>query len=154
MSVHRLPKAVRRRAGAAALECAIVLPVTLFVLFSLLDLGLAAIRYNSLADGSRRVARAAIIHGSLAPDTTGHWGPAQFVGAAADSSPMLASLSNFLPTMNPEDVNVQITWLDGGNDPRDRVQVQLNYEHETLVPFLAGWGPIDLHSATTMRIVN
>jgi hypothetical protein len=53
-------RATNRNAACAA-ESAFVLPVVLFVLFSTLDLALATIRYNALADASRRIAREAII---------------------------------------------------------------------------------------------
>ena len=71
-----------QRGGTTIVECAIVLPVLFFVLFALLDLGIAATRYNSLAEASRRIAREAILHGSLRlirqacgdrPSTTERW---------------------------------------------------------------------------------
>ena len=45
----------RRRPGATLVECAIALPVMFFVLFALLDLGLAATRYNTLAEVARKI---------------------------------------------------------------------------------------------------
>lgn len=131
-----------------------MLPVAIFVLFSLLDLGLAAIRYNALSEGARRVARQAIIHGSLAPAASGSWGPTAFAGSAADDTVETESLQGVLPTMGAEDVVVNVTWPDGDNSPRDRVRVELNFEHESLVPFMTAWGPIGLNASTTMRIVN
>lgn len=144
----------RRRCGATVVECAITLPVMLLVLFALLDLGLATMRYNSLAEASRRVAREAIIHGSLAPETSGTWGPDEYQGTAADSSVVVTSIQGLLPTMQESDVTVRITWLDGDNAPRDRVQVETTYQHQPLIPGLAVWGPLDLHSVATMHIVN
>jgi hypothetical protein len=145
---------VLNRSGAAAVECAIALPAALFVLFALLDLGLATVRYNVLAEGARRVARAAIIHGSLAPSVVGTWGPDEFSGSAADDSPVTAPIADMLPTMARDAVAVRVTWLDGDNGPRDRVQVELAYDHQSLIPFMASWGDVDLRAATTMRIVN
>src|SRR3954451_11250098 len=91
------------RNGAAMLECAIALPVMLLALFALLDLGLAATRYNALAEAARQIARQAILHGSLAPAEIGSWGPTQFVGTAADSSNIVQALHGRLPTM-PENL--------------------------------------------------
>src|SRR5262245_3383599 len=73
----------RSRAATAMLECAVTLPVLLVVLFALLDLGLAAMRYNALAESARRIAREAILHGSRTPSTLGTWGPTAFAGTAA-----------------------------------------------------------------------
>src|SRR4051812_11879755 len=87
------------RRGVAILECALVLPVMLFLLFSMLDLGLAAVRYNALAEASRRIAREAILHGATAPTASGMWGPATFSGTGADSSVIVAPVKNMLPTM-------------------------------------------------------
>lgn len=143
-----------RRAGAATVECAVVLPVALLILFSLLNLGLATIRYNVLAEAARRVAREAITHGSLVPHVRGAWGPDPFAGTAADPSPLIASLQNLLPTMVPDEVGVSVTWLDGDNTPHSRVEVALSYKHQSLIPFLASWKSIDLHAETLMRIVN
>jgi hypothetical protein len=140
--------------GVAALECAFTLPVALFVLYSLLDLGLAAIRYNTLAEGARRIARQAIIHGRLSPQPSDAWGPEEFAGTAADDSPQTEPLEGMLPTMQAGDVEVEIAWLDGDNSPRDRVRVELRYRHRSIVPLLAGRQDIDLRSTTTMNIVN
>lgn len=142
------------REGGAILECAIALPVMLLALFALLDLGLAATRYNALAEAARQIARQAILHGSPAPDAVGSWGPTQFVGTAADSSNIVQAVHGRLPTMSENLVNVQVTWPDHDNSPRDRVQVQVTYQHQPLVPGLTVWGPIDLQSVATMRIVN
>jgi Flp pilus assembly protein TadG len=142
------------RDGAAILECAIALPVMLLALFALLDLGLAATRYNALAEAARQIARQAILHGSLAPAEVGGWGPTQFVGTAADSSDIVQTIHGRLPTMPEHLVNVQVTWPDHDNSARDRVQVQVTYQHHPLVPGLTAWGSIDLQSVATMRIVN
>jgi Flp pilus assembly protein TadG len=142
------------RTGATAVECAFVLPVVFLVLFALLDLGIAAIRYNALAEASRRIAREVIIHGSLAPEEIGTWGPVEYVGTAADISEMVDSVQRVLPTMIDNQVKVRVSWTDNDNSPRDHVRVELTYRHEPLIPALFVWGPVDLRSVTTMQIVN
>jgi hypothetical protein len=135
-------------------ECAFILPTLLFALFAMLDLGLAAVRYNALAEASRRIAREAILHGSLAPESAGAWGPNEFAGTAADGSVLVDSVRDMLPTMTPSDVQVRVIWPDGDNSPRDPVQVELNYVHEPIVPTITLWGPLNLRSVATMHIVN
>jgi hypothetical protein len=154
MMIGSQPLRVTDRKAACAAESAFVLPVVLFVLFSILDLGLATIRYNSLADASRRIAREAIIHGSLARAEVGSWGPASFTGTAADDSPICESIRSTLPTMNRQSVSVTVTWPDADNGPRDRVIVEVTYPHQTMIPFLSSSTDIALRSLTTMNIVN
>jgi hypothetical protein len=143
-----------QRTGASVVECALVLPVLSIVLFAMLDLGLAAVRYNALAEASRRIAREAILHGSLAPDTSGTWGPEEYSGTASDSSDLVAPVHGRVPTMEDSQVTVRVTWLDNDNSPRDRVEVEMTYEHVPLVPGLLPWGSLDLRAVATMHIVN
>jgi len=142
------------RTGAAILESALILPVLMFVLFGMLDLSLAAVRYNALADASRRIAREVILHGAVAPTSSGMWGPASFSGTAASNSVIVASIQNTLPTMARGDVNVSVTWPDSDNSPRDPVRVEVSYVHRPIVPAISIWGPLTLRSVSTMHIVN
>ena len=142
------------RTGAALVECALTLPVFFFVLFAMLDLGVAATRYNSLAEVARRIAREAVLHGSLAPTSTGTWGPEEFAGTVADSSDIVSVAQNMIPTMDGSDVIVRVTWPDNDNSPRERVQVEVNYQHNPIVPGICPWGTLDLRSVATMQIVN
>lgn len=153
---HNRSKAVNQpaRFGAAVVESAFVLPILLFMLFAFLDLGLAAIRQNALSDASRRIARQAIIHGGLNPNNATQWGPDPFMGTAATDSPVVATVKAAFPTMNMEDVEVQVSWPDGGNLPGDHVLVTVGYRHEVLVPGMLFWGSLDLTSYTSMQIVN
>ncbi|EGF26156.1 TadE/TadG family type IV pilus assembly protein [Rhodopirellula baltica] len=154
-SNHRRSKSrSTKRRGASMVEAVFTLPIFLWVLFAMLDLGIAALRMNALSDAARRAGRSAVIHGSMVPDRTGSWGPTAYSGAVADGSPMVSSLATSIPTMEPEDVSVQMAWLDGDNRPGDRVRVTLQYQHTSLVPGLLPWGPFDLEGSTTMTILN
>jgi hypothetical protein len=142
------------RTGTTVLECAITLPVLFFVLFALLDLGIAATRYNALAEIARRIAREAVMHGSLAPDSSGTWGPDEYSGSLADGSAIVAPAVHMIPTMDGSDVFVSVRWVDGDNSPRDRIQVDVAYQHEPLIPGVCPWGPLSLSSTATMHVVN
>ena len=144
----------KNRQGVALAECAIVLPILFWMIFAMLDLGIAALRYNTLAHASQRIARESVRHGSDAPAAAGTWGPATYEGTASDGTPILESVGNLLPTMNPSDVLVRVEWLDNDNSPRDRVHVELNYIHQPLVSGLSPWGALELQAASTMTIVN
>ena len=132
-----------------------MLPIVLVILFALLDLGIAAVRYNALADASRRIAREAIIHGSLAPARDGNMG----TGRICRHGGGRLATCQFRAGRSADDgrhtmVSVRVSWPDGDNSPRDRVEVEMNYQHEPLIPALFAWGTLDLRSTTTMRIVN
>jgi Flp pilus assembly protein TadG len=143
-----------QRRGVALVEGAFALPVVLLMLFALLDLGLATVRYNSLAEAARQIAREAIIHGSLSPQQSQAWGPDEYLGTAASADGIVQKAAGLLPTMRPEEVQVHVTWPDNGNSPRDQVRVEVTYRHDPLVPGLFAWGAIDLRSSALMRIVN
>lgn len=142
------------RLGATMAECALTLPVLLLVLFALLDLGIAATRYNALAEVARRIARETILHGSSAPSDIGAWGTSEFNGTVGDASPIVVVARDMVPTMKAADVRVRVSWPDGDNSPRDRVQVHVQYDHVPLVPAICPWGTLPLESVATMHIVN
>lgn len=143
-----------RRAATTA-EAAIVLPIALLALFAILDLGLASLRYNILADAARRLARAAAIRGDETPTEIGNdWGPAPLIATAADSVDPAMTIHSSLPTMDPGDVSIQMRWSDGRNDSRSRVRIELNYQHRPLIPGFSLWGEIRLRSSSQMRIIN
>jgi Flp pilus assembly protein TadG len=139
-----------QRSGATAVEAAIVLPV----LFAILDLGIAATRYNAIAEVAHRVAREAVLHGSLSEDAADMWGPNQYNGTLADGSEVVAAAANMSPTMDAGDVSVRVTWPDADNSPRDRVQVEVTYDHEPIIPLFCPWGTLELRATATMHIVN
>ena len=149
----RTPRA-RHRRGATIIECALTLPVLLFILFAILDLGIATVRYNTLAEVARRIAREAAIHGALVPEDLRAWGAAEFQGTVADSSELVAKARNVTPTMDNSLVTVRVSWPDGDNGLRDRVEVEVAYEHQSLLPNLFPWGQFDLQAVATTRIVN
>lgn len=144
----------RRRRGASIVECAITLPVLCLVLFALLDLGIAATRYNALAEISRRIAREAVLHGSIAPEEIGGWGPDEYNGTLADGTEFVDPARGMNIAMNDDDVEVRITWPDADNSTRDRVLVEASYLHQPLVPAICPWGTLELKSSATMHIVN
>lgn len=148
------PPATRSRRGVALVESALTFPIVVLVLMALLDLGMAATRYNALAEVSRHIAREAIRHGSLAPDSEGTWGANRIQGSMDMDSEMVASARSKLLFMRADDVTIDVTWPDGGNAPGDRVRVEVTTWHLPLIPGLFAWGPLELRSATTMCIVN
>jgi hypothetical protein len=142
------------RAGATTLETAIVLSLFLMLCFVILNLGLSAFRYNVLGAAARRVARESIVHGAAASPEHDVWGPISFVGNAADGHAIANVVAAILPTMNPSDVAVEVSWPDGENQEGDRVRVRLAYEDAPFVPFMSLGAPLTLKADCTMRIVH
>lgn len=139
-----------RRRGAAAVEAAIVLLSLLLVIFCTFDLGLASFRRNAIHEAARSVARAAIVRGADAESD--RWGPTSFDGTLAANSPYAQHARPSLATMDLEQVHLKIDWPDGDAQADSRVRVTIAYRHKPIVPLF--YGPIDLASTSTMRIVQ
>ncbi|MGC3966607.1 MAG: TadE/TadG family type IV pilus assembly protein [Pirellulales bacterium] len=121
-----------RRRGVVVVESAIVSSVLLVILLTILDLGVTVARYNALSAAARAVARAAIVRGSESWPEMSPWGPVSFDGSAADTSEIAAMVSHSIPAIAPQDVLVDVDWIDGGNEQGRRVRVRLGYVHVPL----------------------
>jgi len=141
------------RRGVAMVEGAIVLGVFLTIVLGTLDLGLALLRKNVVTEGARRVAREAIVHGSLAPPEDTAWGPTTYAGWAGDTTEIAAAIQPVLVTIEPHKTSIQVDWPDGGNRPGQRVRVTVGYQHDSLFPFLNG-DHFYLSSECVMRIAH
>jgi Flp pilus assembly protein TadG len=134
-------------------EGAIVLGVTALLIFGALDLALAVTRYNALADGARRAARRAMVHGSAA-SRLGPLGPTTMEFAADAANPIAAAAREILPAMDPQHVQVRVEWPDASNRYDDRVRVTLRYTHRSFVPLLLGYGNLDLQATSCMAVAH
>jgi hypothetical protein len=141
------------RAGVAALESALLLPICLVGLMALLDLALSVIQHNCLAECARRAARVTIVRGHHSTDAT-QMGPATWEGTAEEQNPVTDAFRTLLVCMRPEEVRVTVDWPDGANRTGDRVRVNVRYQHHSLVAALLGDGPWNLSASSTMRIVH
>jgi hypothetical protein len=135
-------------------EAAVVVGVFLVIIFGLLDLGLLVLHHNMLAEGARRLAREAIVHGAKTEQIADQWGPATLNGTAGDNSSRGAVLLPVMVAVKPNEVSYTIEWPDGDNEPDHRVRVTLNYQHEMMIPFLFGSGIMNLNSVSTMRVAH
>lgn len=144
---------LRSRCGATAVESALLLPICLVGLISLLDLMLVVLQHNSLSECARRAARVAIVRGDNSTVLT-PLGPAPWAGTADQAAPMNDSIRSLLVCMPPAQVNIAATWPDGSNRSGQRINVVLTYEHRSLVSYLFGQSPWRLKASSTMRIVH
>jgi Flp pilus assembly protein TadG len=135
-------------------ESAVVLPICLLLLLGMLELSIALVRHTVMSEAARRVARAAIVHGSKATSSSGRWGPAPLQTSADSSEPSAAAVRDVLMTLDPADVSIAVNWPDGGNQPDQRVQVTVRYTHHPMISFPGLYGQLDLIGVSTMRIAH
>ena len=121
-------------------ESVVILSTLLLIVFATFDLGLAALRYNTLSYAARHVARVAIVRGASAPPEYTAWGPNAYSGNAGDGSEIANAAALLLPTMKASDVQINVNWTDGDNREDDRVVVQFNYAARAIrTIFNADW---------------
>jgi len=147
-------KTSHARRGAAAVEVAVVATVFFMVMFALLDIGLAVVRYNMLSLAARSAARAAVVHGSDAPPEQTTWGPSDYSGTAADGSEVAQVAAPYLTTMDLGSVSITMTWPDEDVQADDRVTVKMSYQNVPLTPLLSGLTTMTISATSTMRIVH
>lgn len=140
------------RRGAALVEAAIILGVFLVLLLGSLDLMLIVLRDNTLSQAARRLARAAIVRGERADGFAGAWGPESYSGTAGDDTAQAETIRDILVAVEPADVQIQISWPDGGNATGDRVRVTVSMQHHSTVASLFDVEPYRLTSTSTMWI--
>ena len=144
----------RRRRGVAIVEGAVVVLATLVVLLGMLDLAIAVLRFNSLSEGVRRIARDAIVHGhDAAPEST-TWGPEPFNGTADNPSEIAQAIRPALAGIDPGSVAIHVEWIDGGNIRGQRVRVVALHSYQPAVPYVLGAAVVELRAQSIMTIVH
>jgi hypothetical protein len=142
-----------QRRGVTAVEMAIVLPVLLAMVLGMLDLGLAVMRYNSLSQAARRVAREAIVRGSMA-EPLGIWGPGTYSGTADDDHPLTQSVRRTMMVVDYSEVAIEATWPEGGNDVQQQVTISVSMPYRPMMTFIFGNPEFTLTATSTMRIAH
>lgn len=141
-----------QRRGAALIEAAVILGIFLTLLLGSLDLMLIVLRDNTLSQAARRLARAALVRGEGAAGFLQPWGPAPYAGTADEDTAQAAAIRGILVAVDPADVQVQMSWPDGGNATGDRVRVVVSMQHQSTVASLFGVEPYLLTSTAIMQI--
>lgn len=152
----RLPQTPSRR-GATLVEGAIVLMVFLTLLFGMLDLGIAVLRFNSLSEVARQGAREAIVHGKLAPAgwQGGPWGPTTLdVSASTTGIPVVDAVRPLLVGFNLDETRIKVEWPSGSNDLGQPVRVTVLGSYRPVTPFVFGTAGFTLSASSTMPIAH
>ncbi|WP_417850619.1 TadE/TadG family type IV pilus assembly protein [Thalassoglobus sp.] len=139
------------RRGASVVEAAIVLPVLLMVLMVALDLALMVLEYNTLAEGSRKLARAASLRGEYSEPEITSWGPETYSSSIAEDSVQTQIVKPICVTMPHQEVTVQLEWLDGVNEADSRVKATVSYVHQPVFGLLGADLPMQSSSVVRIR---
>ena len=121
----------RRERGQELVEYALILPIMMLILMSILDLGRAVYYYSAINNSAREGAR----YGVINPD---------------DPAGIEAVVRNKAVVLNPANLTVVISSPD-----EDTVRVTLTYQFTPITPIvgtLLGSNEVTLGSQATMRI--
>ncbi|MCY2965986.1 MAG: pilus assembly protein, partial [Planctomycetota bacterium] len=110
---HQLRPVLRQRksasrGGATTVETVLVLSVWILLLAGTFDLGMAVLRYNTLAHTARQGARQAIVHGKLAAPQRTVWGPSKYIGKASDAHEISQAVLPYLTGFTASEVTVTV----------------------------------------------
>ncbi len=135
------------------MEAAITLPVFLFLVLGMMDLGIAVQRRNLVAEAARMGARQAIVHGSDAVQLGPWTADSAVAGVRARLEPLMAASG-----IAPADFDVSVTYQKNDpnadhNSPGSTVVVRVSVDYEHVVPFPA-FDPITVASESSMIISN
>jgi hypothetical protein len=145
------------RRGATLVEGAIVLMVFLTLIFGMLDLGIAVLRYNTLSEAARQGARESIVHGKLAPAgwLGGPWGPAAIdVAASTTGVPAVDAITPLLVGFNLDETRIRVEWPNGTNDLQQPVRVTVSSLYHPIMTFIFGNPAFNLSASSTMPIAH
>ena len=129
--------------GQAIVETSLALIVFFIMIFGAIDLGRAVWNYNTLAQATREGTRYAIVHGADSSDPSGPGDDQDIKDVVQKNGSGLAG----------EELTVTTEWLDGGNEPGDRVTVSSQYTFTPMFNFL-GSVSINLSSSSTMEVTH
>jgi Flp pilus assembly protein TadG len=129
-----------RRSAATVVECALVMPVLLLLVFGLIVGGLGVFRYQEVTSLAREGARYASVHGQKYELNTGK-------KASTSADVYNNAIAPRIASLDPANVTYTVTW-----DPDDHqgsfVTVTVNYQW---IPE-AYLGGVTLSSSSTMQI--
>lgn len=124
-----------RQRGSVVIEFALTLMPALMLTLGMTDFGRGIWTYNTLSYAAREGARYAVVHGdeSSTPATT---------------TKITEIVTNWAVGLDPSKLTVTTTW-DPDNSPGSEVEVDVNYDFQTVVPFL----PSGITLGSTSRMV-
>jgi len=142
------------RSGALLVETAIVMSVFIVLTLGAIDLHIGVYRSNMLAQAARHGVRQMIVHGALAAPAMTSWGPASYSGTAGDGSPYADAVRPMLAGIPPNNVAINVDWLDGDNAVGGRVRCTLSTPYQPILGVFVGYPTLNLKATSTMPIAH
>jgi len=141
MRPRRYTKAEREKrgvskAGAAAVEFALVATIFFILFFGIIEFSRLMLMYHHVGNAAREGTRYAIVHGSAS-------------GSPVNNDNVVNYVRSISP-IDPNNVNVSTTWPDGNNNPKSRVRVLVTYDFRFSLPV---WFGINIPLASTSEMV-
>lgn len=149
---HRVGSVLNRR-GIAITESAVVLPVVLLALFSLMDLALLVVRQNALSAAAVQVGRR-IALSSTTEVPVNLQEPATLRGTLAQVLRADTTDELVLPMIRPQEIQIEIQWPDGNLLPGSRAAVRVSLEHRSLLGSLLPWNRSQLVGYSQVSFMN
>jgi Flp pilus assembly protein TadG len=153
-----IPRRRQVRRGATAVEFAIIALTFLYLILGIIDMGIAVMQYNSVAEAARTGARQAIVHGntaqgdSLYPRKTTTWGPTSVTTTGNDGSEISNAIRPYFGGMDATKVTITLTWPNSTNSQDDPVTCKVSTTYMPMTTAIFGKLTINLSSSSTMRI--
>ena len=142
----------KRQQGQGIVEFALVAPILFIMLFGVMEGGWLLFHNHQVSNAAREGARFAVVNGEES-------------GTNLTSEMVRERIEDRVTLFNPESIDVTLRCEDpdgsGAIDqtcspdlmaPEQRVRVEVDYTHETLVGFIFSRATIDLSSSSTMRV--
>ncbi len=140
--LSKIGRFVRNTAGTAAIEFGLLLPVLLLVTVGIIEGGRTFLALHALEKVAGDGVRYASVRGSESPSPVTEAQVDAFVKSRAAG--LVAA-----------ELVVVVDWPDGNNDPGNRVTVQVDYDHESLLGTFLGWQDVfQFQRASTLSIMR
>ena len=134
-------------------EFALTIFIVLFVVFMLIEFCTALYAFNVLGDAAREGVRYAIVHGSNNTNCSGGDGTATPPGCDPSADNVKAVVQDYArySLKDVSGMTVTVTYLDGSNQPQNRVKVDVSYPY---VPWISVPSIGTLRTSAQSRIIN
>jgi Flp pilus assembly protein TadG len=139
-------------------EFGIVALTFIYLVLGIIDMGIAVMQYNSVAEAARAGARCAIVHGNTAqgdalwPRKTTTWGPTSVTTTGNDGSETSNAVRPYFGGMDATKVTITLSWPNGTNAQDDPVTCKVSTTYAPMTTAIFGNMTINLSSTSTMRI--
>ncbi|WP_291642870.1 TadE/TadG family type IV pilus assembly protein [Clostridium sp.] len=127
-------KSLKNEKGQSLVEFSILLPILLLVLMGILEFGLMLNSYLTINNSAREGARLGIVAGS--------------------DSEISELITNISPTLDTENLIINITPSDGSRKSGETLTVEVVYDYQVTIPIISNIlnDVVVLKAQTSMRI--